>query len=137
MTEVGKKAKLNFHWKVSPYDFSKEKLNRIIAKASKKYNLPKNNIRVVPDFIMVDEKGEKFSLTNDIISNIQDPLFQIKLFNDYLDINKIEDYDFELIKKIDSEINGKIDYKIYDKYRRYAIKWVRWSNFLSYGGFMG
>ena len=134
MTEVGKKAKLNFHWKVSPYDFSKEKLNRIIAKASKKYNLPKNNIRVVPDFIMVDEKGEKFSLTNDIISNIQDPLFQIKLFNDYLDINKIEDYDFELIKKIDSEINGKIDYKIYDKYRRYAIKWVRWSNFLSYGG---
>ena len=79
MTEVGKKAKLNFHWKVSPYDFSKEKLNRIIAKASKKYNLPKNNIRVVTDFIMVDEKGEKFSLTNDIISNIQDPLFQIKL----------------------------------------------------------
>jgi DNA repair exonuclease SbcCD ATPase subunit len=55
------------------------------------------------------------------------------LFKDYLKVNNIDGYDFDLIQKIDSEINGKIDYQVYDKYRRYSIKWIRWDNFLSYG----
>ena len=68
-----------------------------------------------------------------IIQNIQDPQFQLKLFQDYLDINNITNYDFDLIRQIDSEINAQIDYQIYDKYKRYSIKWIRWDNFLSYG----
>lgn len=133
MIDIKDTSKITFHWKVSPYDYSKEKVNNIISKASKKYSIPKEHIRVIPDFLTVDEKGSEISINKDIIQNIQDPNFQVKLFNDYLKMNNIDGYDFELIKKIDSEINAKIDYQIYDKYRRYSIKWVRWDNFLSYG----
>jgi len=133
MIEVGSKSKVNIHWNVSPYDYSKEKLNSIIAKVSKKYGLPKDRIKVIPEFIMKSDGGDDISITNEIIQNIQEPQFQLKLFQDYLKLNNITDYDFELIKKIDSEINAQIDYQVYDKYRRYSIKWIRWDNFLSYG----
>ena len=133
MIQIKEKSKVNIHWNVSPYDYSKEKEKSIIAKFSKKYSLPKEKIKVIPEFLMVDEKGETISLNSDVIQNIQDPQFQIKLFESYLKANNIENYDFDLIKKIDAEINGKIDYQVYDKYRRYSIKWIRWDNFLSYG----
>ena len=133
MIEIKNTSRITFHWKVSPYDYSKDKVNSIISKASKKYSIPKEHIRVIPDFITNDENGSEISINKDIIQNIQDPNFQIKLFKDYLNLNNIDGYDFELIKKIDDEINGKIDYQIYDKYRRYSIKWIRWDNFLSYG----
>lgn len=133
MIQLKEKSRVNIHWNVSPYDYSKEKEKSIIAKFSKKYSLPKEKIKVIPEFLMVDEEGEKISLNTDIIQNIQDPQFQVKLFESYLKANNVSNYDFELIKKIDAEINGKIDYKVYDKYRRYSIKWIRWDNFLSYG----
>jgi len=133
MIQLKEKSKVNIHWSVSPYDYSKEKEKSIIAKFSKKYGLAKERIKVIPEFLMVDESGEKISLNTDIIQNIQDPQFQIKLFEAYLKTNNVQNYDFDLIKKIDAEINGKIDYKVYDKYRRYSIKWIRWDNFLSYG----
>ena len=72
-------------------------------------------------------------MTTEIIQNIQDPIFQQKLFKEYLSLNDIKDYDFERISAIDAEINAKIDYQVYDKYRRYCVKWVKWDNFLSYG----
>ena len=133
MIQIKEKSKVNIHWNVSPYDYTKDKEKSIIAKFSKKYSLPKERIKVVPEFQMIDDKGKKVSLNNDIIQNIQDPHFQIKLFETYLAQNNITNYDFDLIKKIDAEINGKIDYKVYDKYRRYSIKWIKWDNFLSYG----
>lgn len=133
MLPITEKSKLTFHWRVTPYDYSKERLNSIIAKASKKYSVPKDKIRVVPEFVMVDDSGSEISVNGEIVQNIQDKDFQYKLFQDYVKINGIEGCDFDLIKKIDSEINAKIDYQVYDKYRRYSIKWLKWDNFLSYG----
>lgn len=133
MIDIKRKGRINVHWNVSPYDYNKEKEKSIIAKFSKKYNLPKEKIKVIPEFLMIDDEGKEISLNADVIQNVQDPQFQIKLFESYLKTKNIANYDFELIKKIDAEINGKIDYKVYDKYRRYSIKWIRWSNFLSYG----
>lgn len=134
MVNVKSKSKVNIHWRVSPYDYSQEKVNSMIAKASNKYCIPKRKIKVIPDFIMdeVDGSDNVFE-ASEVIQNIQDPEFQLKLFKDYLKINSIDDYDFDLIKDIDSEINAKIDYQVYDKYRRYSIKWIKWDNFLSYG----
>jgi len=133
MLNIKNNSRITFHWKVSPYDYSKDKVNSIISKASKKYGIPKEHIRVIPDFTLADESGSEISINKDIIQNIQDPNFQVKLFKDYLKINNIDNCDFDLIKKIDSEINAKIDYQVYDKYRKYSIKWIRWDNFLSYG----
>lgn len=133
MIDIRKKSKVCIHWKVSPYDYSKEKENSLISKASKKYCIKKDRIKIIPEFITINESGEKIAVNNDIIENIQDPKFQVELFKKYIDINNITDCDFDEIKRIDTEINGRIDYKVYDKYRRYTVKWVRWSNFLSYG----
>lgn len=133
MIDVKSKGRINVHWNVSPYDYNKEKEKSIIAKFSKKYNLPKEKIKVIPEFLMIDDEGKEISLNADVIQNVQDPQFQIKLFESYLKTKNIANYDFELIKKIDAEINGKIDYKVYDKYRKYSVKWIRWDNFLSYG----
>ena len=133
MVTVKEKSRVHIHWNVNPYDYSKEMENNILAKASKKFGLHKDKIKVIPNFIMMNEKGETSSISSDIIENIQNPDFQLKLFNDYLEMNNIQNYDFEIIKKIDAEINSKIDYHVYDKFRRYSIKWVKWDNFLSYG----
>ncbi|MBR6516969.1 MAG: hypothetical protein IKT40_09065 [Bacilli bacterium] len=134
MITVGKKSKINVTWKVSPYDYSKEKLNSLISKISKKYNIGRENIKIIPEFQVLDDKGNNIGLTNDIITNIQDPQFQLTLFKEYLSVNNITNYDFDIIKRIDSEINQNINYSLYDKYNRYSIKWVKWDNFLSYGG---
>ena len=133
MIDIRRKSKVAIHWNVSPYDYSKERENSLLSKVSAKYSLPKDRIKVIPEFITINDSGEKIAINNDIIENIQDPKFQVKLFEKYIKINNITDCDFELIKKIDASINGRIDYKIYDKYRKYSIKWIRWSNFLSYG----
>ena len=133
MIDVKPKSKIHMHWKVSPYDYSKEKLNSLEAAISKKYAISKDKVKVIPEFIMVNTDGEKVSINEEIIQNIQDPVFQVQLFKEWLEMNKITDCDFDLIKKIDSEINARIDYQVYDKYKRYSIKWLRWDNFLSYG----
>lgn len=133
MIKVGNKSKIEITWDVLPMDFSREKESNIIAKFSKKYGIPKDSIKVEPNFIMINKNGEKISLTNDVIENIQDPKFQVKLFEEYITLNNIKDCDFEQILSIDNEINGKIDYEVYDKFRRYSVKWIKWDNFLSYG----
>lgn len=133
MIEVKKKSRVYIHWQVSPYDYNEEKEKSILVKASKKYGIPKDKIKVIVDYILTDESGKKINLTSDVIQNIQNPTFQIELFKKYLSINKVQNFDFELIKKIDAEINSYIDYNVYDKYRKYSVKWVRWDNFLSYG----
>ena len=133
MIEIKEKSRINIHWNVSPYDYTKEIGNSIQAKMSKKYGIPKDRIKVIPEFIVLDDKGDKIALTTDVVQNINEPQFQLKLMLDWLTVNNVTDYDFELIKKIDAEINGKINYQLYDKYHRYSIKWVKWSNFLSYG----
>ena len=58
MIEVGENARIHINWKVSPYDYSKEKEKSIIAKASKKYSIPKDHIRVIPDFLTIDKDGK-------------------------------------------------------------------------------
>ena len=133
MIELGSKARVLVNWNVSMYDYSKDKEKEIISKISKKYSIPKEKIRISPQFLTVGENGEDLSVTTEIIQNIQDPIFQQKLFKEYLSLNDIKDYDFERISAIDAEINAKIDYQVYDKYRRYCVKWVKWDNFLSYG----
>lgn len=133
MVEIGKNARVHVKWSVSPYDYSPDKVREISSKFSKKYGIPREKIKVEPVFKMIGQSGEEVTVANDVITNIQNPEFQVKLFKEYLEQNNVEDYDFEQIKAINADIDAKIDYDVYDKFRRYSIKWVRWSNFLSYG----
>lgn len=133
MLEINKQSKIQMHWNVSPYDYTKEKHENLREKVSKKYGIPKSHVKITPNFITQSSTGDAIPAVGDIITNIQDPKFQLELFKEYIKEKKIEDYDFEVITQIDNEINNYIDYEVYDKFRRYSIKWVKWDNFLSYG----
>ena len=131
--DIGKKAKISVNWNVSPYDYSAEKVNSIAVKASRKFGVHRNRVKVIPNFITSTEEGDIISVSKDVIQNIQNSEFQVSLFKKYLETRGIEGYNFEIIKSIDADINNLIDYQVYDKYRRYSIKWIKWDNFLSYG----
>ena len=130
---IGQKAKVNVKWKVLPIDYSDEALESIRTKMAKKYGISKDNITVEPQFIIKNEKGEDTVATEGIVANIQDPMYQQSLFKPYLEEREITDYDFDKILEIDNLINSKINYEVYDKHKRYTIKWIKWSNFMSYG----
>lgn len=129
---VGKKSRVSVEWNDKQVNYSDEAKKHIISIVSSRYDIPKEQIRVNYTPVDYNEKGEKIDMSTDVIQNIQDPKFQLKLFNDFINENKIDGVDFEYIKKIDSEINSLIDYDVYDKYRKYDIEWIKWGNFLSY-----
>lgn len=128
--DIGQKAKVHIVWNVTPTNYSREIKKSIISMMAKKYGIPEKNIKVEPNYIVNNSSG---SLAYDSVKSINDPNFQLELFKQYIAENKIEDIDFNEIVKIDSLINSTIDYTVYDKSKKYSIKWVKWSNFLSYG----
>lgn len=128
-----KQSRIRIRWSTPSYNYSKDGVDKIKSIASQKYGIPKNLIEVEDQSYIVDEDGNKISVTTTTVDNIQDPGFQQKLFQDYLRINGIEDCDFEIIKKIDADINGQIDYQTYDRFKRYSVNYLKFSNFLSYG----
>lgn len=133
MVEVGTNSKIEVRWNVSPYDYSSDKAESIRLKMASKYNVRKDRVKVAPNFIDEMGDGDVVSDSQNIIQNINEPEFLMSLFSDYIKLNNIEGADLSIIRKINSEIDGLMDYQTYDKYRRYSIKWVKWSNFLSYG----
>ena len=131
--EIGQLSKVEVQWNVRPVDYSTEKADELRSKMAVKYGIPKKNVYINANFIKKNSDGQNEIATADIVQNIQDPRFQQELFKQYLLDNNITDYDFDTILNIDNMMNSLIDYSVYDKFRRYRIEWVRWSNFLSYG----
>lgn len=131
--EIGQKAKISLQWNVKPVDYSREKADEIASKMASKYGVLKKNVIIEPNFVKKNAEGKDEVATADIVHNIQDPKFQQELFQVYLNENEVTEYDFDQIVSIDNQLNALIDYSVYDKFRRYKVEWVRWSNFLSYG----
>jgi len=132
MTDIGKKAKVQITWKVSPYEYTQDAVLDIIGKFSKKYGIPKDSIRVTPIFTILDGV-DTIECASGIIENIQNPEFQQGLFKEYISNNNIEGINFNDIQSIDNDINYMVGVDNNTKMHRYEIKWIKWSNFLSYG----
>jgi hypothetical protein len=130
---INHSSKLVYIWNTLPMDYSREGERAIINKVSTKYGIPKENIRVEIKFKSKNENGEMVSFSNDIITNINDSVFQQNLFKKYIDERGIENYDLDKIIEFDNFINSMMDYEKYDKNKRYTIKWIKWDNFMSYG----
>ena len=130
---INHSSKLVYIWNTLPMDYSREGERAIINKISTKYGIPKENIRVEIKFKSKNENGEMVSFSNDIITNINDSVFQQNLFKKYIDERGIENYDLDKIIEFDNFINSMMDYEKYDKNKRYTIKWIKWDNFMSYG----
>lgn len=128
--DIGQNAKVKLRWTVSQDGYSRETEKAMISLMAKKYGIPAKNITVETNYIT---NGNDGILTSDSVKSIYDPKFQLELMRQYMENNKVEGIDFDEIVKIDSQINSLIDYDTYDKGKRYTIKWVKWSNFLSYG----
>ena len=133
MTKIGNKGKVTVEWFVQPVDYSREKADGIAHKMAKKYGIPVANVSVEPKFCVKKENGEDAPLTNDLIVNIQDPKFHQMMYAKYAEDNDIKDFDAEAINDIDNQLNTQIDYEVYDKFKKYEVKWIKWGNFLSYG----
>lgn len=131
--EIGKKAKVNIKWNVRPVDYSDVGANNIRSLFAEKYGILRDNVNIEPVFIVKDDNNSASSISDTMIGDIQNPLFQQKLFKEYIEEKDIADCDLNKIIEIDNSINALIDYEVYDKRRRYSIKWIRWSNFMSYG----
>jgi DNA repair exonuclease SbcCD ATPase subunit len=131
--KIGERGKVNIKWEVMPIDYSRDKASEIVATFAKKYGISKNNVNVEPVFIQKNANGENITLADGIIDDIQDPKFQQQLFKTYIEINEIKDYNLSKILEIDNAVNARINYEAYDKHKRYMLKWLKWSNFMSYG----
>lgn len=133
MVRLGEKTKVVIDWAVKPVDYSREKADALAHKMAKKYGIPKDNITIEPKFITKRADGTEVPLANELITNIQDPKFQQMMFVEYARDNGIEDFDPVAINDIDNRLNTLIDYEVYDKFKKYKVKWIKWDNFLSYG----
>lgn len=128
--DIGQNAKVKIQWNVHQSNYSRELENSMIALMAKKYGIPAKNITVETNYVTNNTNDV---LAAETVQSIHDPKFQQELMKQYIANNNIKDVDFEEIIKIDSQINSLINYDAYDKGKKYTIKWVKWSNFLSYG----
>lgn len=128
--DIGQNAKVKIQWNVHQSNYSRELENSMIALMAKKYGIPAKNITIETNYITNNTNDV---LAAETVQSIHDPKFQQELMKQYIANNDIKDIDFEEILKIDSQINSLINYDAYDKGKKYTIKWVKWSNFLSYG----
>ena len=133
MVNVNPTDKLVFDLKMLQIDFNEQKKESLRKEISEKYGVPLKNVEVNFVPITVDTDGNRISLTSDVIENVQDPNFQIELMKEMLDIRETKDVDIEDIKTIDAQVNAFVDFDQYSKYKLYKFKYVKWSNYLSYG----
>ena len=111
-----------------------EQKKNIVAKIAKKYNVSPAKVRFTTKKMYVDGTDcQDNALNAEMIDNIHDPKFHQKLYKDYIEQNGIKDYNWDEILNIDSRVNALINYDMYEKGRRFELKYAKWSNFLSYG----
>lgn len=126
--------KLVFDLEMHQIDYSEQKIEQLRVQIAEKYGVPLKN--VVVDFkpINKDKDGNEVSLAADVIESMRGPQFQQTLFQPYLDIRGIkEDALLERLYTIDNTINSFIDFDAYANCGRYKLKYLKWSNYLSYG----
>lgn len=125
--------KLVFEVRMPQFERSDEKMETLRAEISKKYGVPLKNVSVKFEPILIDKNGKNISLASEVIDNIQDTNFFLALCGDYMKEKGITDVDFDEIKKINENVEQYIDFDKYAKHKKYRFKYVKWSNYLSYG----
>lgn len=130
---IGENSKVVIKWRVLPSNYSEEGEKNIISLFAKKYGIIKENVTVEPVFLTPEGIEDTCAVASYSIDNIQEPEFQRELFKRYIKENNIQDYDFDKIIEIDNLINDKIDFEVFEKNKRYTLKYLKWKNFMSYG----
>lgn len=114
-------------------DFNEQKKNALRQEIANKYGLPLRNVEVNFKPVTVDEQGNKISLAAEVRDNVQDAGHQKEMMKHYIKLKNYEDINWDEIDAIDNQVNAYIDFDQYTKYKNYKFKYVKWSNYLSYG----
>lgn len=120
-------------------DYNESKKKALCKEIAEKYGIPTRNITINFKPITIDDFGKKVSLVDDTINSVQTPEFQQKLMADYINIEKSKNpekyanINFDELIRIDNQVNADISFENYDRYKNYKFKYLKWSNFLSYG----
>lgn len=114
-------------------DYNEEKKNSLRKEISNKYGVPEKNISIVFKPITRNADGQRVSIAEDVVNSVQDPQHQKNMMRRYIELNEYEDVNWDDIDAIDNQVNAFIDFDQYSKYKNYKFKYVKWSNYLSYG----
>ena len=114
-------------------DFNEQKKQSLRKEIAKKYNVSLSNVEVNFKPITINEFGERISLAGEIRDNVQDAGHQKEMMKHYLKIKEYDDIKWDEISTIDDQVNAFVDFDQYSKYKNYKFKYVKWSNYLSYG----
>ena len=114
-------------------DYNEQKKNALRKEISEKYGVPEKNITINFNPTTVSVDGKRVSLADDVVDNVQDPAHQKNMMRHYIELNEYQDVNWDDIDTIDNQVNAFIDFDQYSKYKNYKFKYVKWSNYLSYG----
>jgi DNA repair exonuclease SbcCD ATPase subunit len=115
-------------WEDFAENFTQEKIKSVKHYFEKKYNT--NNVGVITKTKTVDNSNQ----TVDISFNILDKNYQLELVKSYLSSKTNENY-LDKIIELDSKVDNKllIESSEVTPFKRWFIKNIEFSNFLSYG----
>jgi len=127
---IPSKAKIRVVWEDKPENYTKERQKRMSSYFSEKYN--NSNVQVIFKPKKVDIEGTEVEMT--MADNVMDPVYQKKLFKEWLKVNNV-DVEWERLLKLDGKVNEKLsqEREVDYRYRNWSIKDLEWSNFLSFG----
>ena len=112
-------------WEDNPENFTQEKIKRLTSYFKKKYNSERVNI-------VTRVNGLENGTTQMITQNVIDPNYQKKLLKEFLEEQEVK-VDWEKLMKLDSRVEEKVGTEEISHHKKWVIKWIEFSNFLSFG----
>lgn len=121
---------IKVEWEDTSENLTQERVKRVKEYFKKKYD--SDNIKIVTTILSNNSEAKLKSIG--LSDNILDVQYQKKLIKEFIEENKIL-VKWILIDRLDNRINGEIDKSFLEKlkYRKWEIKKIEFSNFLSFG----
>lgn len=136
MTKINRlpaQAKVKIYWDDTPINYSKEGKLKIRNQFANKYQLNKNNVKVIYRPVKINAKGETINISGAGIDNIMDVSYQRSLMKDLIDRDN-KNVDFNRIIALDTKINGELNVDLeVSQHRSWSFRWIMVNNFLSFG----
>jgi hypothetical protein len=113
-------------WEDTPENFTQEKIKRLKSYFKKKYNSERVNILTKVTGLNLPNSPQE------VTENIIDKEYQKKLVKDFLKEQEV-DIDWDKFVRLDNKVEENIQEEENASNKKWFIKWVEFSNFLSFG----
>jgi DNA repair exonuclease SbcCD ATPase subunit len=113
-------------WEDTPENFTQEKIKRLKSYFKKKYNSERVNILTKVNGLNLPNSPQE------VTENIIDKEYQKKLVKDFLKEQEV-DIDWDKFVRLDNKVEENIQEEENASNKKWFIKWVEFSNFLSFG----